>query len=176
MPEVLTIIVIIASLIALYIAFKILKSVIKLFFVVSLILTIVLGVFAFFLIQDALELKDRFPHEEKVLLISTEEGITRGAIIGDFNNLSQVHIIEEQALDRIETNIENDNYDEVLLNNYSIIILNVNNSNTQLEDLIDSPTSLISAYKNEEIIIYPETLTFKTIKYFPIGDNDENNN
>lgn len=181
----------------------ILKRLFKLLSYISIIIVVIIGVNAFFIYNDVIDLKKNFADStKKIILVDNDKALT-GLLLND-----ETKIIEQQELNKISANLANKDYERAQGESYKLMIFDIdvlsslnddlsmgestisrekaisilNSSNDEMEkaDLFESilgyniltsknPLFFFSQFKEGNIIVYPETALFKTVKIIPVG-------
>lgn len=196
------IIAIVAFFLVLVFVWGIFKKLFKLMLYAGIIILLLMAANAYFIYQDFMDLRENFGLSSKeVLLVDGSEVITGIVLEGD-----SFETISNQQLNEISSELENENYEEVLGDNYRLMILDagiVEDLDNEVEVLgrtmpqeeikktLESgsssekaalfaallseqiianknPLFFFSQFKDGNIIIYPETALFKTVKLVPI--------
>ena len=178
------------------------KKLFKLMFYAGVIIFLLMAANAYFIYQDFTDLRENFGLSSKeVLLVDGSEVITGIILKGD-----DFEAISNQQLDEISPELKNENYEEILGDNYKLMILDADivedlgsevdvlgqaMSQEEIKKTLESgsssekaalfaallseeiianknPLFFFSQFKDENIIIYPETALFKTVKLVPI--------
>jgi hypothetical protein len=175
---------------------------IKLLFYVGIAIFILLAINSFFIYQDLMDLKKNFASEPKEVLLVDDNKVLTGLIIEGQN----IEILENQDLNRLAKDIEDQNYDGALGENYKLMVFDIsiieNMEEKEIlgqvlnqdeimetfetgtseekaslfsvllaEDILSqkNPLFFFSEYKEGNIVIYPETAIFKTVKFIPLN-------
>ncbi len=148
-----------------------------------LILTLVVGaVSGYFIYKDALDFKDNFGSAEKLFLLEDDGNILSGAIIKNLSSEDNIALTEEQ-LTFIQTEYKKESLDTIKDEYWRIFIIKSSvfePENPQdikgdvLITLIDAHTTsdslfIFRQYRKDNIVVYPETIIFKTLRVLPIS-------
>ncbi|MFC1800994.1 hypothetical protein ACFLZB_00830 [Nanoarchaeota archaeon] len=137
-------------LVVLAILFKFAKKAFKIVFIASLVLGVVLTILGFFIYQDAMELKDQFPVEEKLVLLEHQDQILAG-FQGKLNEGEDIILIDD--IQPIQEEYQQEQLEEILGSNYKILIINsqaFENVNTVYLADKDRPREEIISYLESE--------------------------
>lgn len=152
-----------------------------------LILTLVIGAaMGYFIYKDAMDFRDNFGSAEKLFLLEDQGNIFSGAIIKSLSSEDNIALTEEQ-LSFIQEEYTKKNMDSIKNNYWRVFIVKpaaFNLENPQdikgntLISLIDSHTEsdslfIFKQYRKNNIVVYPETIIFKTLRVLPISYIDE---
>lgn len=199
-----------------FIAYKILKSILKALFVASIIVSVSLAVVGFMLIKDVNDIKANFQTMPRLMLLEDNDEVLTGLIINDGEavkiNRSHLMLLSEQLRNNQKADMLEDNYKMITysldllkdMDNFSlsfgsvelprdeIIVLMKNEGRAKywaekmfipdyqevrtlvFSELLQQKWSgeqniplFINGLKSGTIKIYPETITFKLIKFIP---------
>lgn len=117
-----TIIILVLYVVGAIIAFKLLKSIAKAMFLVSLVGLILIGLLSFFLYQDAMDLKENWPDSQKLLLLDMDGEIIAG-VQATFTAEAEPKMLDESELGTVQTSYAADDLESVKADNYKIIIM-----------------------------------------------------
>lgn len=183
--------IIILALILVILLFKIIKNVIKTLLYFLLAFIIISGVFGYFVYKDVRELSNGILEGENIFILKDDTEFITGFILNKGNETSQIDNLEEledyyqnNELDKIledkyklfifETDAFEGELNQIIVDGIEILGLidipvQIDPSSHAFLILImqykEDPKQIISDYKEGKIIIYPETLIIKTIKY-----------
>ncbi|MBI2522989.1 hypothetical protein HYW19_01230 [Candidatus Woesearchaeota archaeon] len=179
------------------------KKLFKLMFYAGIIILLLMAANAYFIYQDFMDLRENFGSSSKEVLLVDGSDVMTGIILrgNDFETVSN------QQLNEISYELKNKNYEEILGDNYKLMILDVNileSLDNEIEVLDQkmsqeeiknkllsgsssekatlfaallseeiiankNPLFFFSQFKDGNIIIYPETALFKTVKLIPVN-------
>ncbi len=94
---------IIIVLVAAYLIFKVIKSVIKTFFIISFLFLLIGGIFAMFLIKDIGDFQDKFPTSEKLFVLVDQEKVYGATAVSDFEDMDPKGLILLPDYEELET-------------------------------------------------------------------------
>jgi len=180
------IIAIVAFFLVLVFIWGIFKKLFKLMFYAGIIILLLMAANAYFIYRDFMDLRENFSLSSKeVLLVDGSEVITGIILEGD-----DFKALGNQQLNEISSELKNKNYEGILGDNYKLMILDADiikdldktfesGSSSEKatlfaalvsEEIIanKNPLFFFSQFKDGNIIIYPETALFKTVKLVPI--------
>ena len=183
--------IIILALILVILLFKIIKNVIKTLLYFLLAFIIISCVFGYFVYKDVRELSNGILEGENIFILKDDTEFITGFILNKGNETSQIDNLEEledyyqnNELDKIledkyklfifETDAFEGELNQIIVDGIEILGLidipvQIDPSSHAFLILImqykEDPKQIISDYKEGKIIIYPETLIIKTIKY-----------
>jgi hypothetical protein len=115
---------IILMLIAGLIIFKIIKSVIKTVIIMSFIVLIVTGIFAFFIIKDMNDFKEEFPSAKKLFLLTDGEKLIAATSISefDFGEDEMPQGFSDEELAALNADYDPDNLSGVIGDHYILFL------------------------------------------------------
>tara|TARA_Y100000294_G_scaffold167819_1_gene177379 strand:- start:42 stop:776 length:735 start_codon:yes stop_codon:yes gene_type:complete len=207
-----------------FIAFKVVKQVLKLTFLITILTIVVLGLFSYLVYQDMGDLKENFSFNDNLLILQNENQLLTGVKlnfekISDFEELEAFNSLSQDQINEYNPYYTNEEYDKILGDHYKILFIDYNTfqdiqeievlnkaySNEFVLQVLESQnpmelltpkslnikssenikpilftmlltekiklqksTFLITEMKNKNIRVYPETITFKIIKYIPV--------
>jgi hypothetical protein len=131
MPEITTIMLVIAVVgIALFVLsffFKVLKLVFKIFFVANLVLFLVGGILGYLVYQDFIDLKTNFPTDDKIILLEHNEEYLAGMEISEISLETEGNESDDLPLTPIGQNTleeyNNAELENILDDNYKVIVI-----------------------------------------------------
>lgn len=168
------------------------KKVFKWFFYVSLITTLLLGLMAYFVFMDVSNLK-KFPDKTSLLLLDDSGEIT----LAGTENINQKSIkpLSEEETSSVNSKYQAKDYESIRGQNFLVLIFSkdylfqsnqaaFDDANQDADERFQvfvssiasafspegkepSISSIVSAFKEGHIKVYPETITFKLIKIIP---------
>ena len=193
--------IIIIALIAVFV-WGIFKKLFKLMFYAGIIILLLMAANAYFIYRDFMDLRENFGQSSKEAMLVDGSKVITGIVLegGSFETLS------DQQLDEISSGLKNKNYEEILGDNYKLMILDADivddldnevevlgqtMSQKEIKKTLESgsssekaalfaallskeiianknPLFFFSQFKDGNILIYPETALFKTVKLVPI--------
>ena len=178
------------------------KKLFKLMFYSDVIILLLMAANAYFIYRDFMDLRENFGQSSKEAMLVDGSKVITGIVLegGSFETLS------DQQLDEISSGLKNKNYEEILGDNYKLMILDADivddldnevevlgqtMSQKEIKKTLESgsssekaalfaallskeiianknPLFFFSQFKDGNILIYPETALFKTVKLVPI--------
>ena len=178
------------------------KKLFKLMFYAGVIILLLMAANAYFIYRDFMDLRENFGQSSKEAMLVDGSKVITGIVLegGSFETLS------DQQLDEISSGLKNKNYEEILGDNYKLMILDADivddldnevevlgqtMSQKEIKKTLESgsssekaalfaallskeiianknPLFFFSQFKDGNILIYPETALFKTVKLVPI--------
>ena len=178
------------------------KKLFKLMFYAGIIILLLMAANAYFIYRDFMDLRENFGQSSKEAMLVDGSKVITGIVLegGSFETLS------DQQLDEISSGLKNKNYEEILGDNYKLMILDADivddldnevevlgqtMSQKEIKKTLESgsssekaalfaallskeiianknPLFFFSQFKDGNILIYPETALFKTVKLVPI--------
>jgi hypothetical protein len=168
--------------VAVILIFKFISSLVKAVVFAFLLLIIIFSVIGLLVYLDAKDIQSNFSSSNKTILLVDNNKIILGFKIVDFaDNQTMEQITGEKLVNYSEFYAKKD-YKSIKGDSYKLMIFNESLFNFSAKPSLKAfSNSLSSSIKNEgivflikglkakEIIIYPETITFKIIKYIPIS-------
>tara|TARA_Y100000031_G_C8195973_1_gene373750 strand:- start:613 stop:1338 length:726 start_codon:yes stop_codon:yes gene_type:complete len=225
---------IIAFIVISTIIMRILGKLFKWFFYISTLFSILIAVLGFFVYQDIVDLTQKLPIEEKIILLDNEGTITQGFSLSELSLNDLPEAFDKSEINEINLLYQENKLKEIQDNAYKIIIVKneyfenveeldvgsfkvsnidamtilssdapldeavniLSNGNQLIQEQLKSTISnqigsgskiksflfmallmkklqsggqseIISAYKEDKVLIYPETIAFKLINYVP---------
>lgn len=113
-----------AFLVVLAVIFAVVKGVMKILFSIFTILIILSLVVSAFIASDLIELREKFPTEEKTMLLKDENKALTGWILITLEDEDPALITQEQ-LDDYSVYLEEDNLDAILGNSYKLMLIDL---------------------------------------------------
>ncbi|MBU0979612.1 MAG: hypothetical protein KJ709_02305 [Nanoarchaeota archaeon] len=108
---------------SLMVFFKFTKRFVKLLFMINIILMVIIGITGIFVYMDAVNLKNRFPSDPKLMILE-EAGIVLSAV--RLKSMAEApDYIKEAELLRYQQLINKDDYGSLLENNYKIFVISI---------------------------------------------------
>jgi len=175
------------GIIVLVLLLKMVKHALKLFLYLVVIFLIVGSVFGYFLVKDVNNVITQFNQNKTMLLVKENTEF----IVGIIKQGNLTEFVEDIELK--EAYFANNEYDRILGQNNLLVILDISNISTNntvetvenlpdefkeyaqfaamnqvyalVKELSEDPALLIQAYKDNSLIIYPETLAFRTLRF-----------
>jgi hypothetical protein len=139
---------IIIMIFAIALSFVLVKSIIKALMFSLIIITLILGVGAFFVIKDAIDIKDNFMENEKLMVLKDGDNVLAAFT---FKNLSMqkevLSPLDAKGILQIEASIRKNDYSQLKDVYYKIAVFNYSAFNSSLSK------GLRIAFGNDEIIL-----------------------
>jgi len=156
---------------------QIILSILSLVLILTLVIGVIIGYFTY---KDALDFRDNFGSAEKLFLLDDEGDIVSGAIITSLSSEDNIALTEGQ-LSSIQREYSKKNLDSVKNEYWRVFIIKpaaFDLENPQdikgntLISLIEAHTTsdslfIFKQYRKNNILVYPETIIFKTLKFLP---------
>lgn len=178
------------ALVLLIILLKFLKSVAKSVFYAIVIIIIIACIITFFVVADVVKFSNGMKNQEVVFLLKEDESVKTGFF---FQAGEVTDTLSNDMLNDYTSYYQSESYEMILGGRHKLFIFDLNElsyddnkSNDILdflkndpdddakivssfhylvvENMQDDPLYLVKEYKNGNIVIYPETLTFKILK------------
>ncbi len=166
-------------LVAVWFAFKLVKSLLKAVMVVAVLLAIVIVAAGFFVMNDVKDLRENFSNSTKLVLFAGEERIAFGLDVTSFD-AKGVKILDRSVLDAWEEDYERGKYKTIRGDDYyKLFVIKDDKYNEPVETLADhmdlledffsegNVRTLLVKHRTGELVIYPETAVFKLMKVIP---------
>ncbi|MBI2133808.1 hypothetical protein HYU11_03955 [Candidatus Woesearchaeota archaeon] len=150
---------------AVFIVHKMLQEAFDILHIGISILGIMIGVLFLAVAYDAITFKINFDKSPSIVSVQEEESVIYAAILKG----KSIYPLDEQQTQNLSGYISQKDYARALGSNYKLIMLKSSFASdpSTLSSVLSSPQSFISSYKKGDIRIYPETITFKLIRYVP---------
>lgn len=182
----------IAILVAFFIISFIFRKIFKWFFIISFIISLALAIVAFMVFTDFTNLK-QFPDKTNLFLLDDSGEITLAGQV-NLNQTSTTPMSEEET-QQIANFYSQRDYEAIKSDNFKVLIFNKDyllppdeqgssepqNQTKKFEAFLSSisntyqqkdeqlaTSSLIKAFKEGKVKIYPETIIFKLLKVLPV--------
>ncbi len=163
--------------VGIFIVHKLLQEAIDLAHVGISILGIVIALAFIALVFDAVSFRRGFSASDSVVVFTDDNfGVESGGLATDsaFKELSG-HELEE-----LSSSVSSKDYQAALGNKYKLILVkkavisnNSDNMHSVFLSLINNPSLLASEFSRGNVVIYPETVTFKIIRLIPFAGISE---
>ncbi|MAG16266.1 hypothetical protein CMO88_04350 [Candidatus Woesearchaeota archaeon] len=190
MTEYFLIIAVVAFVVVAVVAYKIIHGLLKTLLILIALISIVLGVGAFFVVMDANDLKEKFGSEKNLFLLVHEQEVISAL---EFDK-DEKRMQNQQQIESHTDKLKREDYAGIRKGYYKVIVINsaiveeskIKSKNISSEklnseyaeekaeffsvvanELFSDPVFLISQYKKGNIEIHEETIMFKIIKVLP---------
>ncbi|MBR9690927.1 hypothetical protein GOV08_04555 [Candidatus Woesearchaeota archaeon] len=130
--EAVIIIVIVAVIIALIFSFV--KNAFKALMLSFLIISLVLGLATFFVFKDAMELKEKFLTEDKLMVLKNSENVYTAVSFVDISSMNSLNIISKSEIETIKQSIETEDFSQLTAKYYKVMIFNLSAFDDSLKD------------------------------------------
>lgn len=200
--------------------FSVIKGIMKILLLIFTVLAIVLVIGGFFVIIDFKEFREKFPTEEKTIILEDEGNILTGFTMTTEDE--EPLFLTQEQVDSFSGYLKADKLDAIQGNSYKLMIIDLDIFEEMSTDILEigpqeftkefvvsvlrsddavslmedtdmdlffrdditikaamfvtvfneitkNPLFFFSQYKEENILVYPETAIFKAIKFLPIG-------
>ena len=159
-----------------FLLLRILKKVIEVVLSLFFILFFISAILGYFVYADIKDIEQNFANSTNLYLIEDNGQIVYGFRAKGFGLLEK-DLLTQEELSTAQQNYDQENYKEMLQDNYKILIFKkALFGDTDKEDLPDAfdeaveeegPAFIYKEFKNGNVIIYPKTAFFKTLKFIP---------
>ncbi len=157
----------ILSIFLFFLAFKVLRILLKIVLLAVSAAMIILVIFSFVIISDIKDVKDHLNTDTSIILIEANGTYVAGRIYMPGGGLEEIDL-EELA------RYNNMTKDDIVEGHYKILIFSPEEIKPEEQmRTLEKPIAIIKAYKEGEIVIYPEMKTTKFIKRIPTGVIDK---
>ena len=175
-----------------FIAFKILSGIVKIAVLIFAIATALLAVFGFFVMMDAQQFIKGMENEASLFVFSDDEEAVIALSVSKDNGSM---LVSHEQLGEYTENLQEEDYEAMKGDYFKVIIIDsgiLEENGTEegreiaegireeandkkkvelflgaLENAFSDPIVLLTEYKKGNIIIYEETIMFKTFKFLP---------
>lgn len=142
-----------------YLALKVIRLILKVLMMGAALAIILFVVFSFVVVSDIRDVKEHLNTDTSITLIEKKGEYVRGFIYnpgGDLDEIDNVTIYNDMTKD------------EIVEGHYKLIIMQPHEiDDEELLKIYEKPIAIFRAYKEGDILIYPELKTTKMIKKMP---------
>lgn len=157
---------------------RLIKSLLTAVVTVLVILTLIIGASAFFAYRDFADLKQNFTNSSKLLVFEHKGSLVIGATVTSLENKNNVIFLKPGELTELQKKYEKKDYKGMLGSNYKMIVIksDIITPPKTSDDAVAAIDKLLSGrgiflvlkeYKKRNIIVYPETLVFRFLRFVP---------
>ena len=144
-----------------FVALKLIRVILKVLLMATSVIMMVLVILSFVIISDISDVKKHLATDTSLILIEQN-----GTYIGGLRHVPDAEMepigYEEIAVYNTMT------LDEILGMNYKIVIFTPTSDNIEEEvKIFSNPIAFVKAYKEGDLVIYPELKTTKLLSYVP---------